>query len=34
VAGEEAAKELGLHILASDVVGQIPRAMKRFDRLE
>jgi len=34
LAGEEAAKELGLHILASDVVGCIPKAMKRFDKLE
>ncbi|HVC26829.1 MAG TPA: NAD(P)H-hydrate dehydratase [Nitrososphaerales archaeon] len=34
LAGGEAAKELGLHILASDVVGCIPNAMKRFDRLE
>lgn len=34
LAGEEAAKEMGLHILASDVVSCIPRAMKRFDRLE
>jgi NAD(P)H-hydrate epimerase len=34
LAGAEAAKELGLHILASDVVGCIPRAMKRFDRIE
>jgi len=34
LAGTEAAKELGLHILASDVVACIPKAMKRFDRLE
>ena len=34
LAGEEAAKELGLHVLASDVVACIPRSMKRFDRLE
>jgi len=34
LAGAEAAKELGLHILASDVVACIPKAMKRFDRLE
>jgi NAD(P)H-hydrate epimerase len=34
LAGAEAAKELGLHILASDVVGCIPKAMKRFDRIE
>ena len=34
LAGAEAAKELGLHILASDVVGCIPKAMKRFDKIE
>ena len=34
LAGAEAAKEFGLHILASDVVACIPKAMKRFDRLE
>jgi ADP-dependent NAD(P)H-hydrate dehydratase len=34
LAGAEAADELGLHILASDVVGCIPKAMKRFDRIE
>jgi NAD(P)H-hydrate epimerase len=34
LAGAEAAKELGLHILASDVVGCIPKVMKRFDRIE
>jgi NAD(P)H-hydrate epimerase len=34
LAGTEAAKELGLHILASDVVGCIPKTMKRFDRIE
>jgi ADP-dependent NAD(P)H-hydrate dehydratase len=34
LAGAEAAKELGLHILASDVVSGIPKAMKTFDRLE
>jgi ADP-dependent NAD(P)H-hydrate dehydratase len=34
LAGAEAAKELGLHIVASDVVGCIPKAMKRFDKLE
>jgi len=34
LAGAEAAKELGLHIVASDVVACIPKAMKRFDRLE
>jgi len=34
LAGAEAAMELGLHIVASDVVGCIPKAMKRFDKLE
>ncbi|HVB95730.1 MAG TPA: NAD(P)H-hydrate dehydratase [Nitrososphaerales archaeon] len=34
LAGAEAAKELGLHVVASDVVACIPKAMKRFDRLE
>jgi len=34
LAGAEAAKELGLHILASDVVGCIPKAMRRFDKIE
>ncbi|HUK74366.1 MAG TPA: NAD(P)H-hydrate dehydratase [Nitrososphaerales archaeon] len=34
LAGAEAARELGLHIVASDVVACIPKAMKRFDRLE
>jgi ADP-dependent NAD(P)H-hydrate dehydratase len=34
LAGAEAAKELGLHIVASDVVDWIPKAMKRFDKLE
>lgn len=34
LAGAEAAKELGLHIVASDVVACIPEAMKRFDKLE
>jgi ADP-dependent NAD(P)H-hydrate dehydratase len=34
LAGAEAAKELGLHIVASDVVACIPKAMKPFDRLE
>jgi ADP-dependent NAD(P)H-hydrate dehydratase len=34
LAGAEAAKELGLHILASDVVGCVPKAMRRFDRVE
>lgn len=33
-AGEEAAKQLGFHITASDVVNQIANAMKRLDRLE
>lgn len=33
-AGTAAAKELGLHIVASDVVSRIPEAMKPFDRLE
>ncbi|MDG6915145.1 MAG: NAD(P)H-hydrate dehydratase [Nitrososphaerota archaeon] len=34
LAGSAAAEELGLHVLASDVVARIPGAMKRFDRLE
>jgi ADP-dependent NAD(P)H-hydrate dehydratase len=34
LAGAEAANEFGLHIVASDVVTCIPKAMKRFDRLE
>jgi ADP-dependent NAD(P)H-hydrate dehydratase len=34
LAGAEAAKELGFHIVASDVVACIPKAMKRFDKLE
>jgi ADP-dependent NAD(P)H-hydrate dehydratase len=34
LAGAEAERELGLHIVASDVVARIPKAMKRFDRLE
>lgn len=34
LAGAGAANELGLHIVASDVVERIPKAMKRFDRLE
>jgi ADP-dependent NAD(P)H-hydrate dehydratase len=34
LAGAEAAKELGLHIVASDVVASIPKAMKRFDKVE
>ncbi|MBI3840998.1 MAG: NAD(P)H-hydrate dehydratase [Thaumarchaeota archaeon] len=33
-AGAEAARHLGLHITASDVVNQIATVMKRFDRLE
>jgi NAD(P)H-hydrate epimerase len=33
-AGEEAAKELGMHITASDVANRIANVMKRFDRLE
>jgi len=33
-AGLEAAKELGFHITASDVVNRIANVMKRFDRLE
>jgi NAD(P)H-hydrate epimerase len=32
-AGSEAAKDLGLHITASDVANRIPGAMKRFDRV-
>ncbi len=32
-AGQEAARNLGLHITASDVVNQIANVMKRFDRL-
>jgi len=31
LAGVEAAKQLGLHIVASDVVNQVANAMKRFD---
>jgi len=34
LAGAEAAKELGLHIVASDVVACLPKAMKRFDKIE
>jgi len=34
LAGAEAAKELGFHIVASDVVARIPKAMKPFDKLE
>ena len=33
-AGAEAAKQLGLHITASDVANQIANVMKRFDRVE
>lgn len=33
-AGVEAAREHGLHILASDVLDRIPAVMKRFDRIE
>ena len=33
-AGAEAARQLGLHITASDVANQIANAMKRFDRVE
>ena len=33
-AGAEAAKELGLHVLASDVAASIPKAMKPFDEIE
>ena len=33
-AGAEAAKQFGLHIVASDVVNQIANVMKRFDRIE
>ncbi len=32
-AGEEAAKQRGMHITASDVANQIANVMKRFDRL-
>lgn len=34
LAGEEAAREHGLHIVASDVVGNVSRVMKQFDRIE
>lgn len=34
LAGSETANDLGLHLLASDVVGSIPKVMKRFDRVE
>jgi ADP-dependent NAD(P)H-hydrate dehydratase len=34
LAGAEAARELGLHILASDVVGCLAKVMKRFDKIE
>ncbi|HYB45500.1 MAG TPA: NAD(P)H-hydrate dehydratase [Nitrososphaerales archaeon] len=33
-AGAEAARELGLHITATDVANRIANVMKRFDRLE
>jgi len=33
LAGVEATKELGLHIVASDLVDCIPKAMKQFDRV-
>ena len=33
-AGSEAAKQLGLHIVASDVVNNIANVMKRFDKIE
>ncbi len=33
-AGVEAARQLGLHITASDVANQIANVMKRFDRIE
>ncbi len=33
-AGEEAARQLGLHITASDVANNIANVMKRFDRLQ
>jgi NAD(P)H-hydrate epimerase len=33
-AGAEAARQFGLHIVASDVVNQIANVMKRFDRTE
>jgi len=33
-AGAEAARQFGLHIVASDVVNQIANVMKRFDKLE
>jgi len=34
LAGADAASELGMHIVASDVVSRIAKVMKRFDRLE
>jgi ADP-dependent NAD(P)H-hydrate dehydratase len=34
LAGAKAAEELGLHIVASDVVDRIPMVMRPFDRLE
>jgi NAD(P)H-hydrate epimerase len=33
LAGEEAARELGLHIVASDIVDKIAGSMKQFDRI-
>jgi len=33
-AGVEAARELGLHIAASDVADKLANVLKRFDRLE
>ncbi len=34
LAGLDATRELGNHILASDVVGCVPRVMRQFDRIE
>jgi len=34
LAGVEAASEMGLHITASDVVSKVPKAMRKFDRLD
>jgi len=34
LAGVEAARQFGLHIVSSDVVNQIANVMKRFDRIE
>jgi len=33
-AWQEAAREHGLHIVASDVLGNVSRTMKQFDRIE